>query len=83
MTLHGLDGLEGKIRGLLTLVQDLKQKKSFLEGELRAARQSLANQEEMNRLWEKEHADIKSRVEKVLGDIDLLELTDVQKEAFR
>lgn len=80
MTLDGLDGLETKIRGLLKLVQDLRQKNTSLEGELRAVRQSLASQEELNRLWEKEHSDIESRIEKVLGDIELLELIDEPEE---
>ena len=80
MTLDGLDGLETKIRGLLKLVQDLRQKNTSLEGELRAVRQSLASQEELNRLWEKEHTDIESRIQKVLGDIELLELIDEPEE---
>ena len=80
MTLDGLDGLETKIRGLLKLVQDLRQKNTSLEGEIRAVRQSLASQEELNRLWEKEHADIESRIQKVLGDIELLELIDEPEE---
>jgi FtsZ-binding cell division protein ZapB len=80
MTLDGLDGLETKIRGLLKLVQDLRQKNTSLEGEIRAVRQSLASQEELNRLWEKEHTDIESRIQKVLGDIELLELIDEPEE---
>lgn len=80
MTLDGLDGLETRIRGVLRLVQDLRQKVTSLEGEIRAVRQSLASQEELNRLWEKEHSDIQSRIEKVLGDIELLELIDEPEE---
>ncbi len=80
MTLDGLDGLETRIRGVLRLVQDLRQKVTSLEGEIRAVRQSLASQEELNRLWEKEHTDIQSRIEKVLGDIELLELIDEPEE---
>lgn len=81
--LDGLDGLETRIRGLLNLVQDLRQKNTSLEGEIRAVRQSLASQEELNRLWEKEHTDIQSRIEKVLGDIDVLELIDEPEEVSR
>jgi chromosome segregation ATPase len=73
MTLAGLDGLEAKIRGLLQLVQDLRQKNELLEEEIRCVRQSLTSQEELNRLWEKEHAEIESRIDKVLSDIGLLD----------
>jgi hypothetical protein len=76
MTLHRLDTLEVTIGRLLKLVQDLRLKNTSLEEQVRALRQSLASQEELNRLWEKEHTDIQSRIEKVLGDIELLELTD-------
>jgi hypothetical protein len=58
----------------------LRQKNTSLEGEIRAVRQSLASQEELNRLWEKEHTDIQSRIDKVLGDIELLELIDEPEE---
>lgn len=73
----GLDALETRIRDLVKLVQDLRQKNTSLEGEIKAARQS---QEELNRLWESERTHMQSRIEKVLGDIELLELTDQPEE---
>jgi hypothetical protein len=34
----------------------------------------------MNRQWEQERVDIKARIEKVMGEIDLLECLDDSKE---
>jgi len=77
MTLDGLNALEARIHGLVKLVHDLRQKNTSLEQEIRAVRQS---QEDLNRLWEKQRTDIQCRIEKVLGDIELVELTDQPKE---
>jgi FtsZ-binding cell division protein ZapB len=83
MTLDGLGTLEVTIRRLLKLVQELRLKNTSLEEQVRGLRQSLASQEELNRLWEKEHTDIQSRIEKVLGDIELLELIEEPEAVSR
>ncbi|MBI3357752.1 MAG: cell division protein ZapB [Nitrospirae bacterium] len=80
MALDRLDALETRIRDLVKLVQELKGKNASLEDEVKAARQRLASQDDMNRRWEKERIDIKSRIEKVMGEIDLLECMDDSKE---
>lgn len=80
MALDRLDALETRIRDLVTLVQELKRKNANLEEEIRAARQKLAAQDDMNRRWEQERVDIKSRIEKVIGEIELLECVDDPKE---
>lgn len=80
MALDRLDALETRIRDLVKLVQELKRKNASLEEEIRAARQKLAAEDDLNRRWEKERLDIKSRIEKVIGEIELLECVDDPKE---
>ncbi|HSA61428.1 MAG TPA: cell division protein ZapB [Nitrospiraceae bacterium] len=80
MSLDRLDALETRIRDLVKLVQELKRKNASLEDEVRSARQRLASQDDLNRRWEKERIDIKSRIEKVIGEIELLECVDDSKE---
>ena len=65
---------------LVKLVQELKKKNAALEDELKIVRQRLAEKDDSNRRWERERVDIKSRIEKVLGDIELLECLEERKE---
>jgi chromosome segregation ATPase len=80
MSLDRLDAFEGRIRDLVKLVQELKRRNATLEGELKLARERLAEQNDSNRRWERERVDIKSRIEKVLGELDLLDSYDERKE---
>jgi FtsZ-binding cell division protein ZapB len=80
MALDRLDALEGRIRDLVKLVQELKKKNTMLEEEVKATRQRLASQDDLNRRWEQERVDIKARIEKVMGEIELLECLDDPKE---
>jgi chromosome segregation ATPase len=80
MTLDRLDALESRIRDLVKLVQELKKKNAAAEEELKIVRQRLAVKDESNRRWEQERVDIKSRIERVLGDIELLECLEERKE---
>jgi septal ring factor EnvC (AmiA/AmiB activator) len=80
MALDRLDALEARIRELVKLVQEFKKKNAMLEDELKATRQRLSTQDDMNRQWEQERVDIKARIEKVMGEIDLLECLDDSKE---
>ncbi len=80
MTIDRLDALEARIRELVRLVQELKRTNATLEEELRAARQRLAAQDDANRRWERERSDIKSRIEKVLGEMEVIECLDESKE---
>ncbi|MDF0650788.1 MAG: hypothetical protein CV081_06065 [Nitrospira sp. LK265] len=80
MALDRLDALETRIRDLVKLVQELKRGNALLEEELKAARQRLAAQDDMNRKWEKERMDIKARIEKVMNEMELLECVEDSKE---
>lgn len=80
MALDRLDVLETRIKDLVKLVQELKRKNASLEDEVKAARQQLVSQDDVNRRWEKERLDIKSRIERVMSEIELLECADDSKE---
>jgi len=80
MALDRLDALESRIRDLVKLVQQLKKKHAAAEEELKIVRHRLAVKDDSNRRWEQERADIKSRIERVLGDIELLECLEERKE---
>lgn len=80
MALDRLDALESRIRDLVKLIQELKKKNAVTEEELKIVRQRLAERDDMNRRWEQERVDIKSRIEKVLGDVELLECLEERKE---
>ncbi len=80
MALDRLDVLEARIKDLVKLVQELKRKNASLEDEVKAARQQIVSQDDMNRRWEKERLDIKSRIERVMSEIELLECADDAKE---
>jgi ACT domain-containing protein len=80
MSLDRLDALETRIRDLVKLVQELKRKNGLLEEELKTAHQRLAQQDDTNRRWEIERVDIKTRIEKVMSEIELLECIEDPKE---
>ena len=80
MALDRLDALENRIKDLVKLVQELKKRNAAVEAELTVVRQRLAEKDDSNRRWEQERVDIKSRIEKVLGDVELLECFDERKE---
>jgi len=83
MALDRLDALESRIRDLVMLVQELRKKNASVEEELKIARRRLAEKDEANRRWEQERVDIKSRIERVLSDIELLECLEERKEVAR
>jgi chromosome segregation ATPase len=58
---------------LLDLVVELRQDKSHLEQELEATRERLSKHEEMSEGWEEERTTIRSRIEKVLGELEFLD----------
>ncbi|WP_455243477.1 cell division protein ZapB [Petrachloros mirabilis] len=80
MALDRLDALETRIKDLVKLVHELKKKNASLEDDLKGLRQRLTDESESNRRWERERGDIRFRIEKVLGDIELLECFEERKE---
>jgi FtsZ-binding cell division protein ZapB len=80
MALDRLDALENRIKDLVKLIQELKRRNASLEEEVKAARHQLASQDDANRRWEEERINIKSRIERVIGEIEMLECADDVKE---
>ena len=80
MALEKLEALESRVKDLVKTLHDLRQKNQQLEQDLCAARARLLAQEEINRRWERERAGIKTRVQKVLGEVELLECWEDSKE---
>lgn len=80
MALEKLAAFEQRIKDLVKTTQELRQKNQVLEHELRSLRARLASQDDANRRWERERALIRARVEKVLGEIELLDAWEEAKE---
>lgn len=80
MALEKLEALEARVRDLVGLVQQLKRANAALQAEVRAVQARLFEQKESNRRWEEERAHIRSRIEKVLGELDFLECLEESKE---
>jgi chromosome segregation ATPase len=68
-----LETLEVRVRKLLDLVVELRQDKTHLEQELESTRERLAKHEELSEGWEEERTTIRSRIEKVLGELEFLD----------
>ncbi len=73
VSVEKLETLEIKVRKLVDLVVELRQNKSQLEQELESTRERLAKHQEMSEGWEDERTTIRSRIEKVLGELEFLD----------
>jgi hypothetical protein len=80
MALEKMEALEVRVRGLVTLVQELKRTNAALQGELRLARDRLSKQIELSRRWQDERDHVRVRIEKVLGDLEVLDCLEEPKE---
>lgn len=73
MSVEKMENLEVRVRKLLDLVVELRQDKSNLEQELESTREYLAKQKEMSEGWEDERGTIRSKIEKVLDELEFLD----------
>jgi len=73
VSVEKLETLEVRVKKLLDLVIELRQNKSHLEQELESTRERLAKHEELSEGWEEERTTIRSRIEKVLGELEFLD----------
>lgn len=80
VALDKLEAFEHRIKDLVKATQDLRQRNQSLEQDVRAMRARLMAQDEATRRWERERAQIRARVEKVLGEVELLECWEDSKE---
>ena len=80
MGLEKMEALEARVQGLLEMIQELKRTNAALHGDLRTARERLSKQHELTHRWAEDRSDIKSRIEKVLGELEFLECVEDSKE---
>ncbi len=73
MSVEKMEILEVRVRKLLDLVVELRQDKSHLEQELESTREHLAKQQDMSEGWEDERITIRSKIEKVLDELEFLD----------
>ena len=73
MSVDKLETLEVRVKKMLDLIVELRRDKSHLEQELEATREQLAKQQELSEGWEDERGAIRTRIEKVLGELDFLD----------
>ena len=73
MSLEKMEALEVRVKKLVDLVVELRQDKAMLEEELQTARERAVKQEELSEGWEEERTNIRSRIEKVLDELEFLD----------
>jgi len=73
MSLTKIEDLEVRVRKLVDLVVELRRDKASLEEKLHDAREQLVKHEECSEGWETERTAVRSKIEKVLEDLDFLE----------
>jgi len=73
VSVEKMEKLEVRVRKLLDLVVDLRQNQSNLEQELDATRERLAKHQDMSEGWEDERSTIRSKIEKVLDELEFLD----------
>ncbi len=73
MSVEKMEKLEVRVRKLLDLVVELRNDKSKLEQELDSTRERLAKQQDMSDGWEDERTTIRSKIEKVLDELEFLD----------
>ncbi len=81
MSFDKMDALEVRVRRLVDRVQDMQQANTSLRQELSLAKKELSKRGPAPRGWELEREQIKSRIEKVIGELDSLESADREEVA--
>lgn len=80
MAMERLETLEARVRKLVEMVQLLKRENAELQSQLRTAKEQLMRQQHYGQRWEEERDDIRARIEKVMGELELLEGIGESKE---
>lgn len=76
MSLEKMETLEVRVRGLVALVQELKEANTSLQEQLNLAREELSRREDYGRELEEERGNIKLRIEKVLEQLDSMDASE-------
>lgn len=78
MSLEKMEALEVRVRQLVDLVQELKRTNGSLQRELHVTQEQLMKQEALSHEWEEERKTIKSRIERIIDELDGLELSETE-----
>lgn len=78
MSLEKMEALEVRVRQLVDLVQELKRTNGSLQRELHVNQEQLMKQEALSHEWEEERKTIKSRIERIIDELDGLELSETE-----
>ncbi|HEV8243144.1 MAG TPA: hypothetical protein VGQ07_04055 [Nitrospirales bacterium] len=81
MATDKITALEAKVKELIKHSADLKRRAALLEDRLREADAKLARQTSDTRRWEKEREWLRGRLKKILGELNLLESSDGDRDA--
>ena len=76
MSLEKMETLEVRVRGLVELVQELKEANASLEAQLTLAQEELSRREDYGRELEEERGNIRSRIERVLEQLDNMDTSE-------
>ena len=76
MSLEKMETLEVRVRGLVKLVQELKEANASLEAQLTLAQEELSRREDYGRELEEERGNIRSRIERVLEQLDNMDTSE-------
>ena len=76
MSLEKMETLEVRVRGLVELVRELKEANASLEAQLTLAQEELSRREDYGRELEEERGNIRSRIEKVLEQLDNMDTSE-------
>ena len=76
MSLEKMETLEVRVRGLVELVRELKEANASLEAQLTLAQEELLQREDYGRELEEERGNIRSRIEKVLEQLDNMDTSE-------
>ncbi|UCE64283.1 MAG: hypothetical protein JSU59_03835 [Nitrospirota bacterium] len=74
MSLEKLEALEVRVRKLVDLLVELRKDKTQLEKQLQKAQEDLDKQKALLHVLEEERTNIRSRIEKVLDELEILDL---------
>lgn len=84
MSLEKMETLEVRVRGLVELVQELKEANASLQEQLTLVQEELSRREDYGRELEEERGNIRLRIEKVLEQLDTMDTSEVGlQEAVR
>lgn len=72
-----IDLLEAKVKEMITMVQTLRSENQTLTEQLAEARERLSGVGEERELLDKERSVVRDRIEQLLGDLEVVQETDV------